>query len=89
MNAVNRQPVKRPPNIAGAVVSETQQIEAATYIYDVLLELRGIAKSARLRTLMGLIELANYEAFSKAHKTEVPQAERELLKEMEKIAANL
>lgn len=60
--------------------------ESAQYIADMVLELRNIAKSERFGTLQGLLEIAYYEAFSVAHKTELPEGEIEHLESLGKDA---
>ena len=47
---------------------ETREREMVQYIAEMLLELRNIAKSANLPTLLGLLEITFYEAFSLANK---------------------
>jgi hypothetical protein len=39
------------------------QRETAQYITDMVLELRNLARTAELKTLSGLLEIAFYEAF--------------------------
>jgi hypothetical protein len=56
--------------------------ETAQYIADMMLELRGIARSAHLKTLQGLLEVSFYEAFSVANKVDVPEGEIEKLREL-------
>jgi hypothetical protein len=61
-------------------------IDIANYIADMVLELRNMAKSAKLDTLLGLLEVTFYEAFSIANRVEIPPAELERLREMERAA---
>ena len=56
--------------------------EAAQYITEMLLELRNMAKAARLKQLLGLLELAYYEAFNSAHRQPIPEGEVERLEQM-------
>jgi hypothetical protein len=53
--------------------------ETAQYIADMVLELRNISKSEGFGTLQGLLEIAYYEAFSVAHKVDLPEGELEHL----------
>ncbi len=75
----------RGPRLGSA---ETQR-ETAQYITDMVLELRNLARSAELKTLSGLLEIAFYEAFSLANKVEIPPAEVERLKALEAAAKNV
>ena len=65
----------------------TQEREMAQYIADMLLELRNMARSAGLPTLLGLLELSFCEAFSIANKVEIPVGEIEKLKRLAKAAS--
>ncbi len=65
------------------------QRETAQYITDMVLELRNLARTAELKTLSGLLEIAFYEAFSLANKVEIPPAEVERLKALEAAAKNV
>jgi hypothetical protein len=56
--------------------------EAALYITEMLLELRNMAKAARLKQLLSLLEVAYYEAFSSAHRQTIPDGEVERLEQM-------
>lgn len=62
------------------------QKETAQYITDMVLELRNLARTAELKTLSGLLEIAFYEGFSLANKVEIPPAEVERLKALEAAA---
>lgn len=66
---------------------EIQEREMAQYIADMLLELRNMARSAGLPTLLGLLELSFCEAFSIANKIEIPQGEIEKLKRISRAAS--
>jgi hypothetical protein len=52
-----------------------RDVETAQYTADMILELRNLAKSAKLETLQGLLEICYYEAFAAAHKIDVPDGE--------------
>jgi hypothetical protein len=65
---------------------EAHQQETAQYIADMLLELRNMAKSSRLPTLIGLLELSFCEAYSIANKVPIPDGELEKLKLLAKAA---
>jgi hypothetical protein len=75
----------REPRLGSA---DTQR-ETAQYITDMVLELRNLARSAELKTLSGLLEIAFYEAFSLANKVEIPPAEVERLKALEAAAKSV
>ncbi len=60
-------------------LTPTRSTEAAQYIADLVLELRNLAKAEKLDALRGYLELAYYEAFMQAHKSEVPPGEQEYL----------
>jgi hypothetical protein len=59
-----------------------RDIETAQYVADIILELRNLAKAAKLVTLQGLLEICYYEAYAAAHKTEVPDGEEQRLEDM-------
>jgi hypothetical protein len=61
---------------------EIPPTEAALYITEMLLELRNMAKAARLKQLLGLLELAYYEAFNSANRQAIPEGEVERLEQM-------
>jgi len=69
--------------------SADTQRDTAQYITDMVLELRNLARSAELKTLSGLLEIAFYEAFSLANKVEIPPAEVERLKALEAAAKSV
>jgi hypothetical protein len=56
--------------------------ELATYIADMVLELRNLAKGSNMSTLQGLLEITYYEAYGVAHRVEVPEGEEERLHEI-------
>ena len=57
----------------------TQQ-DTAQYVADMILELRNLAKAAKLFTVMVPLEYAYYEAFSRANRVSVPPEEIERLR---------
>ncbi len=69
--------------------SADAQRETAQYIADMVLELRNLARSAELKTLSGLLEIAFYEGFSLANKVDIPPVEVERLKALEAAAKNV
>lgn len=46
------------------------------------MELRNLAKAEKLFALREFLEIAYYEAFMQAHKTEVPPGEQEFLEQL-------
>lgn len=60
----------------------SRETDTANYIADMILELRNLAKTAELKTLQGLLEIAYYEAFGCANRIEVPQGEEKHLREL-------
>ena len=62
--------------------SEKCQKETAQYVADMILELRNMAKSARLFQVMVPLEYAYYEAFSVANRVAMPEAEVERLQQL-------
>lgn len=46
------------------------------------MELRNLAKAEKLFVLREFLEIAYYEAFMQAHKTEVPPGEQEFLEQL-------
>lgn len=63
-----------------------QQRETAQYVADMILELRNMAKAARLFTITVPLEYAFYEAFSIANRVQVPEGELERLRELARSA---
>lgn len=59
-----------------------RQKETAQYIADMILELRNLAKSARLFQIMVPLEYAYYEAFGVANRVVVPAGEAERIREL-------
>jgi hypothetical protein len=60
--------------------------DVANYVADMILELRNMAKSAKLFKVMVPLEFAYYEAFNVAHHVEVPQAELDRLQHLSQVA---
>lgn len=61
-----------------------QQRESAEYICDMLLQLRNIAKAAKLSHVMGPLEYTYYEAFSVANYSKPPKDQVDWVKALEK-----
>lgn len=61
--------------------------ETAQYISDMILELRNMAKAAKLFQIMVPLEYAYYEAFSVANRVDVPPQEAERLREFDRAAS--
>ena len=66
-----------------------RQRDTAEYLADMILELRNLARSVQLHTVMVPLEFAYYEAFGTAHKVEVPPAEIERIKSLSRAAETL
>ena len=62
------------------------QRDTAQYVADMILEMRNLAKAARLHSISVPLEYAYYEAFSIANRVEVPAEELERVKQLEKAA---
>lgn len=71
-----------------ATLAERQR-EVAEYLSDMILELRNLARSVQLHTVMVPLEFAYYEAFGSAHKVEVPPGEMERIKSLSRAAETL
>jgi hypothetical protein len=56
--------------------------DTAHYIADMILELRNLAKGAKMSTLQGLLEISYYEAYSVAHKIDIPEGEEQRLHDL-------
>lgn len=67
----------------------TRQRDTAEYLADMILELRNLARSVQLHTVMVPLEFAYYEAFGFAHRVEVPSAEVERIRELSRAAEKL
>ena len=66
-----------------------RQRDTAEYIADMILELRNLARSVQLHTVMVPLEFAYYEAFGVAHRVEVPPAEAERIRELSRASEKL
>jgi len=64
----------------------TLQHDTAQYVADMILELRNMAKAAKLFTVMVPLEYAYYEAFSRANRVSVPPEEIERLRDLAEAA---
>jgi hypothetical protein len=73
-------------NLTRQNLREMRERELAQYIADMLLEMRNMAKSAGLPTLLGLLEVTYCEAFSIANQVQIPPGELEKLKRLAKAA---
>ena len=65
---------------------EVRDQELAQYIADMLLELRKMAQSAGLKTLLGLLEISFCEAYSIANRVKIPPGEIEKLRRLAREA---
>lgn len=66
-----------------------RQRDTAEYLADMILELRNLARSVGLHTVMVPLEFAYYEAFGVAHRVEVPSGEIERIRQLSKAAESL
>lgn len=66
-----------------------RQKDTAEYLSDMILELRNLARSVQLHTVMVPLEFAYYEAFGVAHKVDVPPGEIERLKRLSKASEEM
>ena len=66
-----------------------RQRDTAEYLADMILELRNLARSAKLYTVMVPLEYAYYEAFGVANKVEVPAAEVERIRQLAKAGEEM
>ena len=81
---------KSPAPTSSQVQSPTpKQRETAQYAADMILELRNMAKSARLYPVMVPLEYAYYEAYSIAHQVTVPPGEIERITKLSRTVAEL
>lgn len=65
------------------------QRDVAEYIAEMILELRNLARSQKLYTVMVPLEYAYYEAFTAANKVEIPEADLKRIEELSKFSADL
>lgn len=56
---------------------KTRETQTASYIADMVLELRNLAKASQFKVLAELLEITYYEAFSCANHIEIPPGEAE------------
>jgi len=79
-----------PTSASGQLKSPTpKQRETAQYAADMILELRNMAKSARLYPVMVPLEYAYYEAYSIAHQVTVPPGEIERINKLSRTVTEL
>jgi len=82
------QPAAAAPENAGPSFAERQR-QTAEYLADMVLELRNLARSVKLYTVMVPLEYAYYEAFGVANRVEVPQAEIDRIKELSRTGEEM
>jgi hypothetical protein len=70
----------------GGGVFAANQRETGQYIADMILELRNMAKAAKLFKVMVPLEFAYYEAFAVANKVEIPPEELQRLHDLSRQA---
>jgi hypothetical protein len=70
-------------------VQTIRQRDTAQYISDMILELRNLAKAAKLFQVMVPLEYAYYEAFSAANRVEAPAEELEHIRELARAAEGI
>jgi hypothetical protein len=73
----------------GAPDEATRQRETAQYLADMILELRNLAKSAKLFQVMVPLEYSYYEAFTVANKVQVSQEDVDHINELAKASHEL
>ncbi|WP_373504511.1 hypothetical protein [Aestuariivirga sp.] len=66
----------------GSLDEPGRQRETAQYLADMILELRNLARSAKLYQVMVPLEYSYYEAFAVANKVQVSQEEVDHLNEL-------
>jgi hypothetical protein len=66
-----------------------RQRDTAEYLADMILEMRNLARSVQLHTVMVPLEFAYYEAFGFAHRVEVPPGEVERIKRLSRAAEEM
>lgn len=72
----------------GSAADAQRTRETAQYVSDMILELRNMAKAAKLFQVMVPLEYAYYEAFAVANRVDVPPEEAERLREFERSAVD-
>jgi hypothetical protein len=68
---------------------EARQRETAEYLAEMILELRNLARSVKLHTVMVPLEYAYYEAFTAANRIEVPEGEIERIRRLTRVSADI
>jgi hypothetical protein len=66
-----------------------RQHETAEYLAEMILELRNLARSVKLYTVMIPLEYAYYEAFTASNRIAVPEDEIERIKRLSKASGDL
>ncbi|MEI7598823.1 MAG: hypothetical protein WCJ41_05810 [Aestuariivirga sp.] len=66
-----------------------RQRDTAEYLADMILEMRNLARSVQLHTIMVPLEFAYYEAFGFAHRVEVPPTEIERIKRLSRVGEDM
>jgi hypothetical protein len=69
-----------------ALTPAERQRETAEYLAEMILELRNLARSVKLHTVMVPLEYAYYEAFTVANRVEVPEDEIERIRRLSKAS---
>lgn len=82
-------PVQADPSEEALPPLAQRQRETAEYLSDMILELRNLARTAKLHTVMVPLEFAYYEAFGVAHRVEVPSAELERIRTLSRASQDL
>jgi len=70
-------------------VKASRQRDVAEYIAEMILELRNLARSHKLYTVMVPLEYAYYEAFTASNKVEIPEADRKRIEELSKVSERI
>jgi len=70
-----------------SLLAQKYELETAQYVADMVLELRNIAKAAKLWKVMVPLEFAYYEAYAVANRVDVPPEEVERLRQLSKVGA--
>lgn len=88
---MNKTREANPTRIIKASGSDTasRQQSVAQYVADMILELRNMAKSAKLPDVMVPLEFAYYEAYSAANRVQVPPDEIERIRRLERTVEEL
>ncbi len=91
---MDRRRAQATPALAEAASKEVKSLperqrETAEYLADMVLELRNLARSVQLYTVMVPLEYAYYEAFGVANRVEVPAGEAERIKKLAKAGEEM